>query len=311
MSFRDLYGDNTPEHIAELAALREAVGAQDVKAEDAEAALFGDDAEVEAVRVAPASAPASAPARDTPEGDTPDGDTPPVAPTSAAPRDPLAGLDLAAARADVDTQFTHEELERGLALHAAIVLDDPAPENIVAKQTEIQAALDADGQRIKVVGWQEASGMVGQLVLLVRVILGVVVLILAVVALVVINNSMVMATMERLKEIGTMRAIGAPRKFITRLFMTETLLLGLLAGGLGAGIGGGIVLALKSAGIPSTNEFTAFMFSGAYLRPELSAGHLLGAVLIVVLVGVVSTFYPARIAARVLPAQAMGAGDGT
>jgi ABC-type antimicrobial peptide transport system permease subunit len=120
---------------------------------------------------------------------------------------------------------------------------------------------------------------------------------------------MVMATMERTREIGTMRAIGASRKFVTRLFMTETLALGLVSGALGAGLGAVIVKVMASVGIPATNEFTAFMFSGEYLRPELKAQHLVLAFVTIVVVGVLSTFYPARLAARIAPAEAMRGGD--
>ena len=41
------------------------------------------------------------------------------------------------------------------------------------------------------------------------------------VALVIINNAMVMATLQRVKEIGTMRAIGAQRRFVLVLVVVE------------------------------------------------------------------------------------------
>ena len=46
------------------------------------------------------------------------------------------------------------------------------------------------------------------------------------VASVIINNAMTMATVERVAEIGTMRAIGAQRSFVMWIFMIETLALG-------------------------------------------------------------------------------------
>ena len=58
-------------------------------------------------------------------------------------------------------------------------------------------------------------------------------------------------------------------------------------------------------GIPAPNEFATFLFSGERLHPQLSLTHVLAAVLNVVLVGVLSTWYPARIAARIPPADAM------
>ena len=46
--------------------------------------------------------------------------------------------------------------------------------------------------------------------------------------LVIINNSMVMATMDRMVEIGMMRAIGAQRRFVRAMYMLETIALTLL-----------------------------------------------------------------------------------
>ncbi len=95
-------------------------------------------------------------------------------------------------------------------------------------------ALDDAGLSMKVVDWQKAAGLVGQFILVIRGVLYVAILIIFVVAVVIINNSMVMATMERVTEIGTMRAIGAGRRLVLIMFMLETMVLGGLAGLLGA-----------------------------------------------------------------------------
>ncbi|MEZ4465909.1 MAG: FtsX-like permease family protein [bacterium] len=128
---------------------------------------------------------------------------------------------------------------------------------------------------------------------------------LSIVALVIINNSVVMATMDRVREIGTMRAIGAQRAFIKQLFMTESLVLSLVAGTVGALAGGALVLWIQHVGLPATDEFTTFLYSGPDLRPTLTAFHLLGAVGNVAFVGFLATLYPAAVAARIPPVEAM------
>lgn len=281
ISFRDLFGFMTPQRKREIEQLRAKVGVADITRADAEDALFGGEADAPLVAEA-------------------------VAPTGPAKAIELPTIDATAPAAT----FTRAQLRDGLALHAAVLLDDEDPANVQAKLIEVQAALDAADLGVQVVDWQAASGMVGQLVIVVRVVLLAVILLLAVVALVVINNTMVMATMERVREIGTLRAIGAQRGFVVRLFLTETLALGLVAGGLGALVGAGAVMGLASVGIPASNEFTAFMFSGDFLRPTVEARHLVLAMGTVVVIGVLSTFYPARLAARIAPAEAMRAGDG-
>ena len=63
--------------------------------------------------------------------------------------------------------------------------------------------------------------------------------IIFVVALVIINNAMMMATLQRVREIGTMRAIGAQRGFVLGMVLLETVVLGLVFGAAGALLGSG------------------------------------------------------------------------
>ena len=112
-------------------------------------------------------------------------------------------------------------IDEGLALHAAVVLDDIKA--LPAAREAIITATDRAGLSLQAKGWKEASGMVGQMVVLVRVILFVAIGIIFLVTLVIINNTMVMATLERTVEIGTMRAIGAQASLVRRLFLLETM----------------------------------------------------------------------------------------
>jgi ABC-type antimicrobial peptide transport system permease subunit len=133
--------------------------------------------------------------------------------------------------------------------------------------------------------------------------------IIFVVALVIINNAVVMATLQRVREIGTLRAIGAQRRFVLAMVLAETVVLGLAFGTVGAGLGSGIVLWLQKAGLPAGNEFLYFFFSGPRLYPGLSLGALIGAFFVVLIVTCVSALYPAIMATRVTPIQAMASED--
>ena len=94
-----------------------------------------------------------------------------------------------------------------------------------------------------------------------------------VVALVIINNAMVMATLQRVKEIGTMRAIGAQRRFVLAMLLVETMTVGLVFGLAGAGVGGLVVLAIRGRRRhPATTDMLNFLFSGPALFPALGAG---------------------------------------
>jgi len=122
-----------------------------------------------------------------------------------------------------------------------------------------------------------------------------------VVAAVGVVNTMVMSILERTREIGVMRAVGAKRGTISRLFTFEASLLGFFGGIVGLGIGYGLVLIanplinkqLKGNAISSSNILT--------LPPWL----IIGVIVITTLIGMLAGLYPARRAARLDPVEAL------
>jgi len=271
-SFRDLLGLMTAEKKRELDAIREEVEVAELEADDVEAALFADAPVIE-------------------EGGE-------------------EGLDLDARLAALDRPteedsetFDPAEIEKGTILHAAVVLEDPS--RLREVMASLQEAFDREGLEVKPVPWTEVTGIVGQLVVVMRAVLYVLLGIVFVVALVIINNSMVMATMDRIGEIGTMRAIGARRGFILALFLLETLVLGLLASALGAAGATALLALLGQTGIHTHQPFLIFLFGGTALHPTIDVANVVWSFAMIVLISVVSTLYPARLAARVAPVVAM------
>jgi ABC-type antimicrobial peptide transport system permease subunit len=126
------------------------------------------------------------------------------------------------------------------------------------------------------------------------------------IALVIINNAMVMATLQRVKEIGTMRAIGTQRRFVVIMLLVEIAAVGIVFGLAGALLGGGVVALIRAAGgIPATTDMLYFVFSGPALFPKLYPTSVAGSLLVVLLVSVLSALYPALLAMRVTPVEAM------
>ena len=282
MSFRDLYGFVTKEKAEEIRRLKAAMGAREVSRDRAEEELFG----------APQAAPAA---------------------TRQAAIDERAlvaggGARAAAARDLSGEVYSQADIDRGVALNAALILDDPGK----LRQTlrDVKAASDAAGLGLKVVDWQAASGMVGQFVTLMRGVLLFAVVIFFGIALVVINNAMVMATLQRVKEIGTMRAIGAQRRFVVTMLLVEIGTVGVLFGVAGAVLGGAVIRATRAlGGIPATTDMLYFIFSGPRLLPTLGTMSLAASLAAVVLVAVLSGLYPAWLAMRVTPVEAMASED--
>ncbi|HXI56059.1 MAG TPA: FtsX-like permease family protein [Polyangia bacterium] len=303
VSFRDLYGFLTGERLAEINSLRATSGAKDISRENAEAELFG-----------------SKPVDDTAAGKAPGGKGKGTTTEKAGPRHitatatpgvlPTGGSDLGGplteklrrdeARGRV---FDSAEVRQGVVLNAAVILKDPR--KIPQTMAAIEAQGKADGLPLKAISWQKASGIVGQFIFMARAVLYVAILIIFMIALVIINNALVMATLERVKEIGTLRAIGAQRRFILGMLVIEALVVGLIFGGAGAVVGAGVVKIVGRIGIPATSDIWFFFFSGPRLHPFLGTTNIVFAFLLVLLVSAFSSFYPAWLAMRVTPRQAM------
>jgi len=293
VSFRELYGFMTAERLKEIEQLQKAAGAHDVSRENAEAELFGTkETKDEAVVKNDAK----------PHGKTVVANaTPGVSPEIP---DLAAGLGQRLRREDlVDRVYAPGETERGVVLNAAVILKDPKliPQTMKA----IEDAGTRAGLPLKAISWQKASGIIGQFIMLARIVLYVAILIIFVIALVIINNALVMATLERVKEIGTLRAIGAQRRFILAMLVIEALVVGLIFGAIGAGVGAVLVAIIGKVGIPAKSDIWFFFFSGPRLHPFLGTTNLIVAFIAVMLVSAFSSFYPAWLAMRVTPRQAM------
>jgi ABC-type lipoprotein release transport system permease subunit len=218
------------------------------------------------------------------------------------------GAKRKAAKAEETRAYTQEEIDHGVALNAAILLHDPR--RIRESQAAVQAAADAAGLKLKVIDWEAASGMVGQFVLLLRGILIFAVIIFFGVALVIINNAMVMAALARVKEVGTMRAIGAQRRFVVAMLLVEIITVSVVFGLAGAALGGGAVALIRATGgIPATSDLLFFLFSGPALLPRIGGTSVVASLVLVLGVAVASALYPAWIAMRVTPVEAMSTED--
>ncbi len=280
MSFRDLYGYLTTDKAEELKELQAETGAKAVSRENAEAELFGEGAVV----VAEAT------------------------PGLIDPDATLVGTGRRLREEDlVRRVYTQQELDDGVVLNAAVMLEDPS--RLDETLARIEALATEQGLTIKAVSWQKASGMLGQIINVFRALLFVAVAIIFFIAMVIINNAMMMATLQRTQMIGTMRAIGAQRTLILAMVLLESVVLGLLFGGLGMAGGSAVLAAIATRGIAAPNDVMYFFFSGTHLVPQVTAGPLVIAMVIILFVTIVSTLFPAVMATRISPLRAMQADE--
>jgi ABC-type lipoprotein release transport system permease subunit len=277
VSFRELYGFMTDDRAKEIADMRAGSGAKEVTRENAESELFG---------TAPDANSAAALAA-------------PVADDLNQELSTIAGSHQRGEAKPYDPS----QLEQGVILNAAVLLKDDT--KTAQTVTAIEAAGKQAGLPLKAITWQKAAGLIGQFATLMRVVLFTAVLIIFVVALVIINNALVMATLERVREIGTLRAVGAQRRFILAMLVLESVVVGLVFGALGTAVGAALIAVLGKVGIAAGNDVLMFFFSGPRLYPLLASHNLALALGIVLLVSIVSSVYPAWIAMRISPREAM------
>jgi len=121
------------------------------------------------------------------------------------------------------------------------------------------------------------------------------------IVLVSIMNVMIMAVYERIREIGTISALGTMPEKILALFLIEGFSLGVV------GVIAGNILALLSIFIMNMSEIT-FNFSrqtGYVLAPELKIGDIIFVSVVVIIMSVFATLQPAIKAAKMEPVDAL------
>ncbi len=141
--------------------------------------------------------------------------------------------------------------------------------------------------------------------LIMKIVLGIIGGIALFVALIGITNSMLMAVLERTKEIGILASLGASRRTVSRLFLAEAAWLGLL--GALVGIGGAYLIGkLIVAGFQTyasirnldQNTIPPITFHISWM---LTAATIIGAVVVTLIAG----WLPARRAAKQDPVKAL------
>ncbi len=123
---------------------------------------------------------------------------------------------------------------------------------------------------------------------------------LVAIVLVSVMNVMLMAVYERIREIGTLAAIGTQPGKLMAIFLAEGLLLGL------AGAAAGIALSYALVGYLNLNPLVfAFGREQITLRPVLELAEVAGVLGLAVLVSALASLQPAWRAARMDPIQAL------
>lgn len=209
---------------------------------------------------------------------------------------------------ELDTRFlklhlasAQRLLETARVSNLAVTL--AATERTESVRERLAARLAGHTPALAVVGWQERAPFYGQvrnLYLGIFWFLGSVIFVLVVLAT---SNTLVMTVMERVRELGTLRAIGTTRGQVALLLLAEALWLGLFGGLVGGGLGAAAIALLNSLGLqmpPPPGAVHPIDLRVAYV-PEA----FLGAALLMLVVLALAAVLPVARATRLKVVEAL------
>ena len=122
-----------------------------------------------------------------------------------------------------------------------------------------------------------------------------------------IVNTMLMAIMERIKELGMLMAIGMKKKKVFWMIMLETVFLTFTGSVIGMALGALVLKITGHTGLDFSSVGEGFEAVGfaAIVYPNIEWNFFFGIVVLVILVGVLSSIPPARKALKLKPIDAL------
>jgi len=196
-----------------------------------------------------------------------------------------------------DMEELYDDLSYGMIIAKVYNPQDMSNivENTEKKLRKIRE-LEEGKEDFVVQSYEDALAMFTDVLNIVVGFIFLIVIISAVVASVNTANTMVTSVLERIREIGVMKSIGATNTNIRNIFLFESSIIGATAGIIGVAIGwafaglGGLML--KNLG-------------WGFLAPSFTPAIFIGAIALATLVGTVSGMAPAIYAAKQKPVDAL------
>jgi putative ABC transport system permease protein len=185
----------------------------------------------------------------------------------------------------------------------AVRLGDP--KKLERALADVEASLSSLANQegkpaLEVHGWEKLSPfaniakMIDLMTLFIKVML-------VSIVLVSVMNVMIMAVYERIREIGTIAAMGTQPRSILQLFIAEGFLLGLVGAVIGTVLSVLIILVLQQAEL----TFSFGRQAGLVLYPVVQVADVVLASVMVVVVAVLASLQPAWKASRMNPIDAL------
>lgn len=167
----------------------------------------------------------------------------------------------------------------------------------------------AGNTELEILPWQVALRELHEAIMLDDAGLYLMMFIIFVIVAMGIFNTVLMSVVERTREFGVMMAIGTGKGQLFGVVLTEALLLALLSAVVGLAIGLGVHALIAAHGIDITAMAGDYQIAGVVLEgriySRLTAGTVAQWTVVVLLLTLVSSLYPALRATRLQPVEAM------
>lgn len=182
---------------------------------------------------------------------------------------------------------------------AMLVVNPDTDINLVAQQVRYRLNQQEVVDKFAVLTPDKVKNLAGSILNIVELALIMIALVSLIVGAVGIMNTMYTSVLERTKQIGIMKAIGASSEHILSLFLIEAGVIGIIGGLLG--IIGGVSMAIV-AGVAASSLGG---ISGLFSFTSLDYLGFLVVLVVTLMTGIIAGILPARQAARMEPAEAL------
>lgn len=186
-----------------------------------------------------------------------------------------------------------------------IICRTQAGENTKALIKELNREFKDKQWPVEAVNWRHGAGSTALYLYWMRAIFNIGILIVMTAGFIVVNNTLVVNVLDRTREIGTMRALGASSIFVSLQCMVETLTLAFISGIIGCVLGGLVSHFLTGMGIIFSNEFLIQLFGEKALVVAVSSGNVVWIMFLMICLGVLGWIYPVLTALKVHPVEAI------
>ena len=205
---------------------------------------------------------------------------------------------------EIVTETTSEDLSESTSWNYLIVrLKDAKDTKRIMKK--ISRIFRKNGWPVQVADWRHAAGSTALYLFWMRKIFNIGIVIVLAAGFIIVNNTLVINILDRTREIGTLRAIGAKKRFISLQCMTENLILTITSGILGVLAGNIGTHFINKAHIVLHNSFLVQLFGAEAISVHVSSGNVIQLFILVLALALLGWIYPVINALKVSPVDAI------